>query len=126
MQVVGRAILDLAGFWILAGGFYDLLTPRLPGNLAAICAGSERAGRLARELLRALGGALVAIGAGVVLLGFWRGAALSRFDVVLILVLVMPAEGVNAMAMRRVGSPWQIPAALALLALSGAMLAMLR
>lgn len=126
MQVIGRAILLLAGFLIAAGGLYDLLTPQLPANLAAACAGSEQARRLARELLRALGGALVAIGAGVVLLVLWRGPALSQFDVLLILLLVLPAEGVNAMAMRRVRSPWQIPALFAVLALSGAILAVVR
>jgi len=120
----GQSLLVIAGFLMAAGGLYDLLTPRLPGNLAAICAGAERAQKLVRELLRALGGALVAIGAGVVLIVFVRGNALGRFDLLLILVLVLPAEGINAMAMRRVASPWQIPAAFALLALVGAMLAL--
>jgi hypothetical protein len=126
MHTAGRVILLVAGFLIAAGGLYDLLTPRLPANLAAICADSEAAPKLVRELLRALGGALVAIGAAVVLLVIWRGPALTRFDLALILVLVLPAEGVNAMAMRRVRSPWQIPAAFVVLTLSGAILVMLR
>lgn len=126
MHTAGRVILLVAGFLIAAGGLYDLLTPRLPANLAAICAGSEAAQELVRELLRALGGALVAIGAAEVLLVIRRGPALTRFDLALILMLVLPSEGVNAMAMRRVRSPWHIPAAFAVLALSGAILAMVR
>ncbi len=126
MQSAGRVILVVSGLLIFAGGLFDLLTPGLPGNLAAICAESERAAKLVRELLRALGGALVAIGAGVILIVFARGSSLGVLDLLLILLLVLPAEGVNAMAMRGVGSPWQFPAAFALLALTGSLLAMPR
>jgi hypothetical protein len=123
MEAAGRAILEVAGFVIAAGGLYDLFTPRLPANLDAMCAGSAPARRVARELLRALGAALTAIGIAVALLVFGRGPELSRAELFLVLLLVLPAEGGNAVAMRRVGSPWQIPVAFALFALCGAVMA---
>ena len=59
----GRIILELAGGLIIAGGIFDLFTPHLPSNLAAICGDNDAVKKLTRELLRALGGSLVAIGA---------------------------------------------------------------
>lgn len=123
MDLAARIILVISGALIAFGGLYDLFTPRLPLNLLAICGVSHRAQSLVRELLRALGGALTAIGFAVCATALFAGPTPSRFHLGLILLLVLPAEGVNAFAMRRVGSPWRYPLAFATLTLLGVILA---
>ncbi|KAA6462152.1 hypothetical protein DYQ86_11085 [Acidobacteria bacterium AB60] len=123
MALAARLILMLSGALIALGGLYDVLTPRLPLNLLAICGVSHRTQALVRELLRALGAALASIGVAVFLLALFSGPALTGGQLALILLLVLPAEGVNAFCMRRVGSPWQIPLAFAGLTLLGVLLA---
>lgn len=123
MQIIARVILRIAGALIAAGGFFDLFTPRLPRNLQAACTGNESARKLIRELLRALGGALIAIGIAVLTIVI-HSPTLGRFDLLLILPLVVPAEGVNTVAMYRAGSPWQIPAAFVLITAIGLLLAL--
>jgi hypothetical protein len=118
LPFAARIILELAGTLIALGGLYDLLTPRLPPNLVAICGPNEPAQRLVRELLRALGGSLFAIGLTVCVLAATAGPAHTWIFVVALL-LVLPAEGVNAFCMYRVGSPYYFPLAFALLAVLG-------
>ncbi len=105
----GAVILELAGVLIAGGGLYDLFTPMLPPNLASTCSGNPRAERLVRELLRALGGALFAIGATVAVLVGLCGHPTSHTVLIIVLILVLPAEGANAFGMYRVASPYQIP-----------------
>jgi hypothetical protein len=100
-----RIVLTLAGVLIALGGFYDTLTPRLPPYLAAICADNLPARKLIRELLRGLGGCLVAIGATVALLAN-SAQAHRNYVLCLILILVLPSEGANSVGMYRVRSPW--------------------
>ena len=107
---------------IACGGLYDLFTPHLSPNLLSICAGNAAAERLVRELLRALGGALVAIGVTVTLLVSLCGHPVSHFILIVTLILVLPAEGVNALSMYRVRSPYQVPLAFAVLTLIGVLL----
>lgn len=123
MALAARMILLLSGALIAFGGLYDLLTPRLPLNLLAICGVSHGVQGLVRELLRALGGALTAIGFSVCAIALFGGPAPSNLDLALILLLVLPAEGVNALGMYRVGSNWRIPVAFASLTLLGVVLA---
>ena len=123
MDLVARIILVISGALIAFGGLYDLLTPRLPLNLLAICGVSHRSQSLVRELLRTLGAALTAIGLAVCAITLFAGPAPSRFHLGLILLLVLPAESVNALGMHRVGSPWRIPLAFAILTLIGVTLA---
>jgi hypothetical protein len=125
MDLAARVVLMISGALIAFGGLYDLLTPRLPLNLLAICGVNHSAQALVRELLRALGGALTAIGFSVCLITLFAGSALTSLQLTLILVLVLPAEGVNAFCMYRVGSPWKVPAAFASLTLLGVILAWL-
>ena len=123
MDLAARVILMISGALIAFGGLYDLFTPRLPLNLLAICGVNHRAQSLVRELLRALGGALTAIGFSVCIITLFAGPVLSSAQLALILVLVLPAEGINAFGMYRVGSPWKLPAAFASLAFLGVVLA---
>jgi hypothetical protein len=123
MHLAARIVIAISGLLIAMGGLYDLLAPRLPLNLLAICGVNHRAQNLVRELLRALGAALIAIGSAVCAIAIAAGPVLTGSEVVLILLLVLPAEGVNALAMHRMGSPWRFPAAFALLTLIGAILA---
>ena len=116
-------ILEIAAALIALGGLYDLFVPRLPLHLALICGGNQPAARLARELLRALGGGLLAVGIAVIMLVETAGSTVRPLTLILVLVLVLPAEGVNAFAMRRVGSPFYIPLAFVLLTLVGVILA---
>ena len=125
MYLCSQIVLTIAAVCIAIGGLYDIFMPRLPSNLAEKCAGNEGACMVIRELLRALGGCLVAIGASV-------GAVIATMDLkhdpramALILTLVLPAEGLNAMGMRRVGSPYAVPVLFILLTLTGAVLNML-
>jgi hypothetical protein len=122
MDLAARIILVISGALIASGGLYDLFTPRLPLNLLAICGVSHRAQSLVRELLRALGGALTAIGFAVCAISLFAGPAPSHFHLGLILLLVLPAEGVNAFCMHRVGSPWRYPLVFAVLTLLGVIL----
>jgi hypothetical protein len=119
---IARTVLGIAGLLIGAGGLFDLLTPKLPQNLAAACAGNQRAEKLMRELLRALGGALAAIGAAILAIVI-VSRTLSGFEIALILILVAPAETINAACMVRAGSPWQYPASFVAITLIGALLA---
>lgn len=119
MWVPGRIILELAAALITAGGLFDVFSPRLPSNLVRICGANEGALRLARELLRALGGSLIAVGAATAYLVFTAGASPAPSTLLLILLLVVPAELLNALGMFRVGSPFYIPLSFALLTLLG-------
>lgn len=123
MVLAARSILVVSGALIAFGGLYDLFAPRLPLNLLAICGVSHRAQSLVRELLRALGGSLTAIGFAVCAIALFAGPVPSRLQLALILLLVLPAEGINAFGMRRVGSPWRIPVAFAILTFLGVALA---
>jgi hypothetical protein len=124
--VTARILLLIGAAMITLGGLYDLFAPRLPANLAALCAGNEQARKLARELLRALGGSLAAIGVAVAVTTLNSGATLRPRTLALILLLVVPSEGINSFCMHRVGSPFYIPLAFLLIVLAGVLLAALR
>ena len=123
MPLAARIVLETAAALIALGGLYDLFVPRLPSNLAEICGNNERARKLVRELLRALGGALVAIGRTVALLVAKSDTPPRPLILLLVLLLVLPSETINAFCMRRVGSPFYFPLAFALLTLFGVLLA---
>lgn len=123
MSTIARIVLNSAAALIILGGLYDLLTPKLPPNLAAICGDNDHARKLVRELLRALGGSLVAVGATVAALVNTSTTETIHRTLLLILLLVVPAEGVNTFSMRRVGSPFYVPLAFLLLTVLGVALA---
>jgi len=123
MHSIARVVLLTAAALITLGGLYDVFVPRLPANLAALCGGDERACRLARELLRALGGALLAIGLAVALLVATSGDPARPTTLALILLPVVPSESINAFCMARVGSPFYIPLGFAGLTCVGVLLA---
>ena len=123
MSPIARIVLNSAAALIFFGGLYDLLTPKLPPNLTAICGDNDRAKKLVRELLRALGGSLVAVGATVAALVNTATPQALHHTLVLILLLVVPAEGVNSLSMRKFGSPSYIPLAFLLLTVLGVLLA---
>ena len=123
MSTLARIVLNSTAVLISLGGLYDLLTPKLPTNLAAICGDNERARKLVRELLRALGGSLVAVGATVAALVNTSTPETNHRTLLLVLVLVIPAEGINSYSMRKAGSPFYIPLAFLLLTILGVALA---
>ena len=123
-DLYSQIVLTIAGICIALGGLYDLSTPRLPANLASKCVGSVEACRVIREVLRALGGCLVAIGATVCLLAIGITHGRDPHAIALILILVLPSEGMNAVGMRRVGSPYVVPLLFIVLTLAGAILAL--
>jgi hypothetical protein len=120
-----RIVLMIAAVCIASGGLYDVFTPRLPSNLAARCSGNEAARVVIRELLRALGACLVAIGAAVATVATSMDLRHDRRAIALILTLVLPSEGLNALGMRRVGSPYVVPMLFILLTVAGAALGLL-
>lgn len=125
MYLYSRIVLTVAAACIALGGLYDVLTPQLPPNLARRCFDNED-GRIAiRELLRALGACLVAIGAAVGVLATTMPSQHNGRAITLILTLVLPSEGMNAIGMHRVGSPYVVPLFFILLTVSGAALALL-
>ena len=73
--------------------------------------------------LRALGGSLIAVGATVAALVNTSSAQNIHRTLLLILLLVIPAEGINSFSMRKVGSPFYIPLAFLLLTVLGVTLA---
>jgi hypothetical protein len=123
MSVIARIVLNSVAALIVLGGLYDLLTPKLPPNLAAICGDNDRARKLVRELLRALGGSLVAVGATVAALVNTSTPETLHRNLLLTLLLVTPSEGINSFSMRKVGSPFYVPLAFLLLTLLGVVLA---
>jgi hypothetical protein len=123
MSTIARVVLNSAAALIVLGGLYDLLTPKLPPNLAAICGDNDRARKLVRELLRALGGSLVAVGSTVAVLVNTSTLETVHRHLLLILLLVIPAEGINSYSMRKVGSPFYVPLAFLLLTILGVALA---
>src|ERR1700722_7266373 len=125
MRLLARILLNSAAALIVLGGLYDLLTPKLPPNLAAICGDNDRARKLVRELLRALGGSLVAVGATIAALVNTSTPETTHRNLLLILLLVVPSEGINSYSMRRVGSPFYVPLAFLLLTILGVALAWL-
>ena len=125
MYLYSRIVLTVAATSIALGGLYDVFAPQLPPNLARRCFGNEH-GRIAiRELLRALDGCLVGIGAAVGALAITLTGQHDSRTVALILTPVLPSEGMNAIGMHRVGSPYIVPLFLILLTVSGAALALL-
>jgi hypothetical protein len=122
LPLIARIDLETAAALITIGGLYDLFTPRMPPNLVAICGDNEHASRLVRQLLRALGGSLVAIGLTVAVLVAGFGAPARPQTLLLVLLLVVPSEGINAFCMYRVGSPYYFPLAFALLTMLGVVL----
>jgi uncharacterized protein YjeT (DUF2065 family) len=123
MSAIARIVLNSAAALIVLGGLYDLLAPKLPPNLVAICGDNDRAQKLVRELLRALGGSLVAVGATIAALVNTSTPETIHHNLLLILLLVIPAEGINSYSMRRVGSPFFVPLAFLLLTILGVALA---
>jgi hypothetical protein len=123
MNPIARIVLNVAAAFIMLGGFYDLFTPKLPPNLTALCGDNDRASKLVRELLRALGGSLVAIGATVAALVNSSTPESLHHTLLLTLLLVIPAEGINSISMRKVGSPFYVPLAFLLLTVLGVVLA---
>jgi hypothetical protein len=121
MIVLSRFIIGIAEALIALGGCYDLFTSKLPPSLAAVCADRPQAVHLTRELLRTLG----AVGAAILWIMLHAHGRFSRFDLILLLLLGVPSEGMNAFAMRRVGSPWQFPAAFLAILLAGIMMSIL-
>jgi hypothetical protein len=125
MSPIARIVLNSAAALIVLGGLYDLLTPKLPPNLAAICGDNDRARKLVRELLRALGGSLVAVGATIAALVNTSTPETTHRNLLLTLLLVVPSEGINSYSMRRAGSPFYVPLAFLLLTILGVVLAWL-
>jgi uncharacterized protein YjeT (DUF2065 family) len=119
MWTPGRIILEFAAGLITAGGLYDIFTPGLASNLEKICGATEGAHRLTRELLRSLGGSLIAIGVAVAYLVIVSGPNPDHSALVLVLLLVLPAELMDSICMFRVGSPFYFPLAFALIATLG-------
>lgn len=115
----GRIVLEFAAGLITAGGLYDAFVPGLPSNLKKICGATEGAHRLTRELLRALGGSLIAIGISVAWLVIVSGPNPDPSALLLVLLLVLPAELMNSVCMFRVGSAFYFPLAFALITVFG-------
>lgn len=123
MHTIGQITLNLAAALIAGGGLYDISVRRLPGNLSTMCHGNVLAAKLARELLRALGGCLVAVGLTTAALVDVNNGYDRHSRLVLVLLLVVPSEGMNAIGMYRVGSPFYVPLGFILLVLLGVLLA---
>jgi len=118
------ALLNASALLVVVGGLYDVLTPGVPSHeIEFLRSMGEQPGpaslRLFRELLRALGGALIGVGVGMfalVNLPFRRG---ERWAAWTIGVLICASEGINAVGMARVGGPFWAPLTFVLLALLG-------
>ena len=107
-------LLYLSATLVLAGGCYDLLVPSPPPHHLDFLGVSQdeidpRAVSLLAALLRALGGALIGVGIGALFLinrGISRGHGWAAAALIL---LIGVTEGVNAVQMYGVGSPYWAP-----------------
>ncbi|MBV9038983.1 MAG: hypothetical protein JO182_31145 [Acidobacteriaceae bacterium] len=124
MDTIARAVLTITAVCIALGGLYDVFVPQVPRHLVSGSDKSERTRKEVRELLRALGGCLVAIGLSLGILVSTTGRECNSTLMWLVLTLVLPAEGTNAFCMWRVGAPFFIPLLFVVLALIGAGLAL--
>lgn len=121
-------VLNLSAILVLLGASYDLATPSLPAHQLAFLGVAEsqldpRTAQLVLALLRALGGCLIAIGMGTLFLvnyGVRRG---RNWAAITVLVMIGMAEGLNAIQMYRVGSPFWAPLILVGLVAVGVVLA---
>ena len=107
-------LLYLSATLVLVGGCYDLLVPSPPPHHLAFLGVSQeeidpRTASLLSALLRALGGSLIGVGIGALVLinrGICRGHGWATVAVIL---LIGVTEGVNAVQMYGVGSPYWAP-----------------
>ena len=112
------------------GGVVDAFVPRLlPHHEAFLGVASGQASpataALLLLLLHTLGVALIAVGAGALaLLAVWRGGG-PRWAAMIAAVVVLVAEGMNAWAIARVGSPLYLgPLGCAVLVVAGVAIAL--
>ena len=123
-------LLNTSAVLVIIGGGYDAFVPSLPAHVVEFIgvsadAGSSGAVVMARELLRALGGALMAAGLCAVILinsAFRRGEPWAGWAIGLLLI---GSEALNAVGMARVGAPFWAPLAFMSLAAAGLGLALL-
>ena len=116
------ALLNVSALLVVAGGLYDVLTPSVPSHeLEYLHSMGEGPGpasvMLFRELLRALGGALIGVGVSLlalVNLPFRRG---ERWAAWTIGVVIVASEGINAIGIARIGGPFWAPLTFVTLAL---------
>lgn len=123
MHSAALITLDISAALIASGGLYDVFTPRLPANLQKRCGQNQEAEILVRALLLALGGCLIAIGVAVAILANGPVRDGQRWSLGLVLLLVVPSEGLNGIGMRRVSSPYYVPIGFILLTVAGVMMA---
>ncbi len=118
------ALLNVSALLVGAGGLYDVLTPSVPSHeLEYLRSLGEQPGPAAvmlfRELLRALGGALIGVGVSLlalVNLPLRRGERWAAWTIGLVIVV---SEGINAIGMARIGGPFWAPLTFVTLALLG-------
>ena len=123
-----QVLLYLTATLVLLGGFYDLFAPAPPPHHLAFLGVTAqeldpRAASLLSALFRALGGALIGVGVGALVLinrGVCRGHGWATVTLVLLIGLT---EGINAVQMYSVGSPYWAPLAFIALLLAGVALA---
>ena len=117
-------LLNASALLVVVGALYDVLTPGVPSHeLEFLRSMGEQPGpasvTLFRELLRALGGALIGVGVSLlalVNLPFRRGERWAAWTVG---VVICVSEGINAVGMARVGGPFWAPLTFVILALLG-------
>ena len=122
MLKIGQIVLEVTGLLIALCGLYDIFTPKMPSHLASICGADDKSCELVREMLGALGGCLIAIGFTVTILAAGLNTQNASEVLAIILILVLPSEGFNALGMHRVGAPYSIPLLLIALTLYGVLL----
>jgi hypothetical protein len=111
---IGMGLLYAAGSMVIAGSMYDLLVPRLPGNLLAYQGVTQatidtRVATLDLGLLRALGGCLLAIGATALVLVHGPIRCGERWALLTLVMLVGVSEGINSYQISRFGAPFYAP-----------------
>ena len=119
--------MNIAAALVIAGSLYDLCVPTVPANHFRYVgdlppAMRSRLAQIDLAMLRSIGGCLLAIGIACLLLvnrPVRRGDRLALLVVVLLIVL---AEGNNAYRMYPFASPWYGPLSFAILGIVGALL----
>ncbi len=113
-RITASLLLYLSAALVLIGGCYDLLVQAPPAHhLTYLESAAEeldpRVVTLMTALLRALGGALLGLGLAAMVLircGIFRGHDWAALALAL---MIGTSEGVNALQMYRVGSPYWAP-----------------
>ena len=126
-RAYGLVVLNVAAALVIVGASYDLFVPTVPPNHLRYVgdlspASGSRFAEIDLAMLRSIGGCLLAIGIACLLLVNGPVRRGSQLALIVVVLLIVVAEGNNAYRMYPIASPWYGPLGFAILGVVGAVL----